>query len=302
MAHFLVFWNNGPQIKPPHDRNILQHIADHLKPESSQAFNEDLTDTDSLLIDPMEEMFEAYYSTLIAKLYDENMNRQLQHKIVYSAMHGVGAQFIDEAFKAASLPPVVHVPEQKDPNPEFPTVAFPNPEEGKASLHLSFKTAEEHGAIYILANDPDADRLAVAQKSSDGKWKIFNGNEIGAMLAWWQMQTHFKQYGDTYLRHNLYFLASTVSSKMLRSIATSEGLSFEETLTGFKWMANRAYDLEQDLGKKVLLAYEEAIGFMCESQVLDKDGGEWGCDETRFYFEWGLLVRVGVSGGHPKMP
>ena len=134
------------------------------------------------------------------------------------------------------------------------------------------------------------------------KWKIFNGNEIGAMLAWWQMQTHFKQYGDTYLRHNLYFLASTVSSKMLRSIATSEGLSFEETLTGFKWMANRAYDLEQDLGKKVLLAYEEAIGFMCESQVLDKDGGEWGCDETRFYFEWGLLVRVGGEWASPIMP
>lgn len=269
---FSVFWNNGPQIKPPHDQNILQHIADFLKPESCQAFEEDLSDVDALLIDPLEEMSDTYFATMKAKLYDANLNQKLRHKIVYSAMHGVGAAFIDQAFGVASLPAVLHVLEQREPNPDFPTVAFPNPEEGKSSLSLSFATADDQDAIYILANDPDADRLAVAQKLDDGSWKIFNGNEIGALLGWWQIQTHFKEHGEKYSRCNLYFLASTVSSKILRSMASSEGLSFEETLTGFKWLANRAYNLEQDPNKKVLLAYEEAIGFMCGSQVLDKDG------------------------------
>ena len=269
---FSVFWNNGPQIKPPHDQKILQHISDFLKPESSQAFEDNLSDVDARLIDPLDEMSGSYFSTLKTKLYDVNLNQKLRNKIVYSAMHGVGAAFIDQAFQVASLPGVIHVLEQREPNPDFPTVAFPNPEEGKSSLCLSFATAEDQDAIYILANDPDADRLAVAQKLDDGSWKIFNGNEIGALLGWWQIQTHFKEQGEKYSRNNLYFLASTVSSKILRSMASSEGLSFEETLTGFKWLANRAYDLEQDPNKKVLLAYEEAIGFMCGSQVLDKDG------------------------------
>ena len=143
---------------------------------------------------------------------------------------------------------------------------------GKTALNLSIKTADEEDAIYILANDPDADRLAIAQKLSDGTWKIFNGNEIGSLLGWWQLKVH--EFGDSndFKRENLYYIASAVSSKMLGTIAKKEGLNFCQTLTGFKWMANKAYDLERNPEKKVLLAYEEAIGFMCGTQVLDKDG------------------------------
>ena len=151
---------------------------------------------------------------------------------------------------------------------------FPNPEEGKSALNLSMETAENNDSIYIMANDPDADRLAIAEYV-DSAWKIFNGNEIGTLLAWWQMQVHFKKFGDdkTQRRSNLIFIASTVSSKMLGAMAKKEGLTFVETLTGFKWMANQAWDLEsKGENKKVLLAYEEAIGFMCGTQVLDKDG------------------------------
>ena len=137
---------------------------------------------------------------------------------------------------------------------------------------MSIKTADEEDAIYILANDPDADRLAIAQKLSDGTWKIFNGNEIGSLLGWWQLKVHGFGDSNDFKRENLYFIASAVSSKMLGTIAKKEGLNFCQTLTGFKWMANKAYDLERNPEKKVLLAYEEAIGFMCGTQVLDKDG------------------------------
>lgn len=220
---YKVFWSNGPQIKPPHDKNILKNIGENLEPVDHQAaFNENLNEFQ--VEDPTEKMSNCYYETLQNLLYDrENLNANFAQKIVYSAMHGVGASFIDRAFSSANFPPVVHVEDQKEPNPDFPTVPFPNPEEGKSALNLSMKLADEIGAIYILANDPDADRLAIAEKV-DGVWKIFNGNEIGTLLAWWQLQVHLKRYGEQkYQRKNLYFIASTVSSKMLGSLAKKEG-------------------------------------------------------------------------------
>ena len=269
---YKVYWNNGPQIKPPHDKFILESINEHLKPADDHVYNEDLSEFNDNIIDPTEEIGSLYYSMLHELTYDQSLNSDFSQKIVYTAMHGVGASYIDHAFETVKFKPVIHVSEQKDPNPDFPTAPFPNPEEGKTALNLSFQTAEEHGAIYILANDPDADRLAIVQKLENGTWKIFNGNEIGCLLAWWQLHVHNSKYGDKYNKKNLYYIASTVSSKILGAIAKKEGLNFEETLTGFKWMANKAYDLEQNSENKILLAYEEAIGFMCGTQVLDKDG------------------------------
>jgi len=99
---------------------------------------------------------------------------------------------------------------------------------------------------------------------------VFTGNEVGSLLGWWMMQVRLRQRKDQN-RDDCYFIASTVSSKMLRAVAKAEKMHFEETLTGFKWMGNRARELEEE-GKVVLLAYEESIGYMCGTTVLDKDG------------------------------
>ncbi|KAH3843870.1 hypothetical protein DPMN_117403 [Dreissena polymorpha] len=131
------------------------------------------------------------------------------------------------------------------------------------------KTADENGSTVILANDPDADRLAVAEKAN-GEWIIFTGNEIGALLGWWSWFTFRQRCLDT-PASECYMFSSTVSSKILETIAKKEGFNFEETLTGFKWMGNRADTVLKE-GKTVLFAFEEAIGFMCGSTVLDKDG------------------------------
>lgn len=98
-------------------------------------------------------------------------------------MHGVGAHWAKIAFKRFGLHAFIGVAEQMAPDPEFPTVKFPNPEEGKGALALSIKTAEAHGADFIIANDPDADRMAMAERAADGSWKLFTGNETGAILA-----------------------------------------------------------------------------------------------------------------------
>ena len=191
-------------------------------------------------------------------------------------MHGVGYTFSVESFKSFGHSPFIPVQEQIVPDPEFPTVKFPNPEEGKSALNLAIKTANENGSSIILANDPDADRLAVAEKKPNGEWKILNGNEIGALLGWWMWhnfeQSHKEEIAkNPEFKKNAFMLYSTVSSQILNSIAEKEGFSCEDTLTGFKWMGNRAFDLIRE-NKKVLFCFEEAIGFLCGMSVLDKDG------------------------------
>ncbi len=139
-------------------------------------------------------------------------NRELKLRYTFTPMHGVGGEAVGKAFAAFGLPPFIPVVEQMTPDPEFPTVQFPNPEEGKSALvrpafshthilhtlplhtctqDLAMHTAEEHGSTVILATDPDADRLALAEKNpSTGQWKIFSGNETGALLSWWALRNH----------------------------------------------------------------------------------------------------------------
>ena len=149
-------------------------------------------------------------------------------------------------------------------------------EEGKTALNLAFQTADANGCQYILANDPDADRLAVCQKV-EGKWRIFSGNELGALIGWWMFKVKISfiwligiyfckldcQISNFWIlqitteknpgmqRKNLHFINTTVSSKMLSSIAKIEGLTYTETLTGFKWMANKAVEIQSNAEEQV---------------------------------------------------
>jgi phosphoglucomutase/phosphopentomutase len=184
-------------------------------------------------------------------------------------MHGVGYQFFAEAFKKFGFQGCIAVTEQIEPDPEFPTVKYPNPEEGKSALDLAMRTADANGSTVILANDPDADRLALAEKQPDGRWQVLTGNEIGSTVGWWLIKRYLEANAGG--ASDAYCLASTVSSRLLKAIAEKEGVNYVETLTGFKWMGNKACELMKN-GKTVLFAFEEAIGFMCGTNVLDKDG------------------------------
>ena len=224
-----------------------------------------------LLRNPLEEINNLYMSKLpLNQTKDEN--GQLKTSVVYTAMHGVGHPYVRQSWLTAGFPldKFVVVEEQKDPDPEFSTVDFPNPEEGASALDLSFQKANSVGATYILANDPDADRLGIAQKLTDGTWKILSGNEIGALLGWWLLRC-FKLKKPDFPLNKVHFLASTVSSKILNTIGKKDGINFTETLTGFKHMGNKSDELIKN-GEVVLFALEEAIGFMCGTNVLDKDG------------------------------
>ncbi|MFK4805054.1 phospho-sugar mutase [Microbacterium sp. ZW CA_36] len=181
-------------------------------------------------------------------------------RYVYTAMHGVGWETARAVFTRAGFSEPIGVAAQNDPDPDFPTVAFPNPEEPGA-LDLAIRTAADSGADLIIANDPDADRLAVAAPFRDG-WRRLTGNEIGALLGWRAAVKHTTTRGRP--APPAVLATSLVSSPALEAVARTFGLGYVETLTGFKWIS-RVPDL--------LFGFEEALGFLVDPVgVRDKDG------------------------------
>ncbi|KAH0507022.1 Phosphoglucomutase-2 [Microtus ochrogaster] len=148
-----------------------------------------------------------------------SVNKESKEKFVHTSVHGVGHEFVQLAFKAFELAPPEAVPQQKDPDPDFPTVKYPNPEEGRGVLTLSFALADKIKAKIILANDTDADRLAVSEEQDSGEWRVYSGNELGALLGWWLFRSWREKNPDRSTLKDTYMLSSTVSSKMVRAIA-----------------------------------------------------------------------------------
>ncbi len=174
-------------------------------------------------------------------------------KIVYTAMHGVGTETVQRVFNHAGFATLILVDEQCTPDPDFPTVAFPNPEEPGA-IDLALKKARDFGAELVIANDPDADRCAAAINDPKVGWRMLRGDELGVVLGEWIARS--KPTGT--------FGNSIVSSSALRKISSHYGIDFQEVLTGFKWLAKI-----EDLA----FGYEEAIGYAVDSETVnDKDG------------------------------
>ncbi|MFD7131384.1 phospho-sugar mutase [Streptomyces sp. NPDC059894] len=239
---YKVYLGDGSQIVPPADAEIaaeiaaVRSLADVPRPDSGW---ETLDDT----------VLDAYLARTDAVLSPGSPRTA---RTVYTAMHGVGKDVLLAAFARAGFPAPDLVAEQAEPDPDFPTVAFPNPEEPGA-MDLAFAKARETGPDLVVANDPDADRCAVAVRDGDA-WRMLRGDEVGVLLA-----AHLVDRGARGT-----FAESIVSSSLLGRIAEKAGLPYEETLTGFKWIA-RADGLRY--------GYEEALGYCVDPEgVRDKDG------------------------------
>ena len=267
---YKLYWENGAQIIEPHDAGIQKSIEANLELEDLSEYFDYVTKKIKYQADNFTKSTIDSYINEIEKTYFIN-TRDLNKScptITYTAMHGVGYPFVVKIMATLGFPPLNSVKEQIDPDPEFSTVPFPNPEEGKGALKLAIEQAERGESNFILANDPDADRLAIAEKQASGEWKIFTGDEIGAIMAYFLFQTH-KRNGEDVSKFCM--IASTVSSKLLKKMAEVEGFRFEETLTGHKWIANKAIQVDNE-GYHTIFSYEEAIGFCCGHLVRDKDG------------------------------
>lgn len=262
---YKVYWSNGCQIIPPHDSGIAESILENLKPVS---WDTSVIDDDNLLVEgSVDHVKEKYLKAVLfaTQPFDQSIQINPNLKFVYTPMHGVGLSAMRQCMEILGIASQMTVVEaQAQPDPDFPTVKFPNPEE-KGALDLAIETAEESSLRLILASDPDADRLAVAEKVGE-RWHIFTGNQLGVLIGSYLLD----RYPSSKPREKLAMLASTVSSRMLAALAQQEGFSFTETLTGFKWLGNVARDLDSR-GYDVVFAFEEALGYMIPQTVHDKD-------------------------------
>jgi phosphomannomutase len=212
-----------------------------------------------LWIDVSETVSRKFYDAILAQ---RPTRKTADLSIVYTAMHGVGGKWVVHALKEAGFTRVAPVPEQQEPDGTFPTVRFPNPEE-KGAMDLSTALAEKVKADIVLANDPDADRLAVMARDEKGVLRMLTGNEVGVLLGHF-MLTQVKT-------PNPLVVTTIVSSAQLKAIAAAKGARYEETLTGFKWIANKAMELKPQ-GINFVMGYEEALGYTVGDVVRDKDG------------------------------
>ncbi|WDG18921.1 phospho-sugar mutase [Microbacterium sp. Clip185] len=244
--------DDGSQIVPPADGEIAAEISRVAAEVSASEIPRSLGYRTA-----SEEVVEAYVSATAAVGPAPAGAEGLRW--VYTAMHGVGGEALGRIVAAAGYPEPVQVSAQAEPDGRFPTVAFPNPEEPGA-MDLAFQTARDAGAELIIANDPDADRLAVAvpDADADGGWRRLTGNQIGLLLGWRAARKASEAGASGTLA------CSLVSSPGLQTVAEHYGLGFTATLTGFKWIS-RAPGL--------IFGFEEALGYLVNPEtVRDKDG------------------------------
>ncbi len=253
---YKVYAEGAAQIVPPTDTAIAEAIE-----RVGPAKDVPLVDpTTSAHVHALGDEIEQRYLTDIAAARPRVEGPDV--RIVYTPLHGVGAELVGRALTDAGYHDVHQVETQRDPDPRFPTVAFPNPEEPGA-MDEAIRLAHQVGAGLILANDPDADRLAAAIVEN-GAVRVLSGNQIGVLLA------------DHLLRNravtNPLLVASIVSTPMLRSIGDAYGAHTEYTLTGFKWICAAARALEAERDLEFVYGFEEALGSSVGTVVRDKDG------------------------------
>jgi phosphomannomutase len=258
---FKVYWDNGAQIIPPHDSGIAAEIEKvSVQPLNILSLEE--AEEKGLLVWLEEAYYEEYRRT-------QNTNPLLQNdcapanlSLAYTAMHGVGAIMAETLLKDAGFEHVYSVEEQRHPDGTFPTVNFPNPEEAGA-MDMVMALAKKHNAALACANDPDADRFAVAVRCPDGEYQMLTGDQVGVL---------FGHYLLSLPRETSACVGTTiVSSSLLQQVAKAAGAEYFETLTGFKWLTNVGM-VKETASHPYLFAYEEALGYTIGSTVWDKDG------------------------------
>ncbi|MDQ3340290.1 MAG: phospho-sugar mutase [Myxococcota bacterium] len=258
---YKVYWGNGAQIIPPHDIGIAAAILKIGRSDQLPMPSLDELRGSGAVIDLDESLHDAYLDKVVGLRASADVDGRAL-VIAYTPLHGVGALSVEGALKRAGFPQCHTEPSQREPDAEFPTVAFPNPEE-KGAMDRVLALAAAKKADLVLANDPDADRLCCAVPEGAG-YKVLSGDQIGVLLADYLLEVTAKDKR---------MVATTiVSSQLLGFLAKQAGADYRETLTGFKWIGNAAMEYEREHHGRFVMGYEEALGYSVGPLVRDKDG------------------------------
>ncbi|MCG9730154.1 phospho-sugar mutase [Shewanella sp. Isolate13] len=258
---YKVYWGNGAQIIPPHDSGIAACI-DKAATEAVPLLDIGQAIAMGKLVMLEDDFYDAYRQGVKQAEVLQNHTQPDSVTLAYTAMHGVGNQMALNVLKDAGFTQVYSVAEQALPDGDFPTVNFPNPEE-KGAMDMVVAEAKKHNAMLACANDPDADRFAVAVRTASGDYQMLTGDQVGVLFGHYLL-TH----GSDAQRLTC---TTIVSSSLLSKVADSLNATCRTTLTGFKWLTNVGMSEETD-DNRFLFAYEEALGYTVGSMVWDKDG------------------------------
>lgn len=259
---YKAYWDDGSQLVPPHDKNVIREVD---KIASVDDVKWSGGENNITIIG--REMDEAYLEMVKAlSVYPEVIARQKDLKIVYTPIHGTGITLIPAALKMFGFENVHIVKEQSEPDGNFPTVVYPNPEESEA-MNLGLHLAEQLDADILAGTDPDTDRIAIGVKDSNGKWVLMNGNQT-AVLAFNYLMEARNTKGIA--KPNDMVITTIVTTPMIDRIAEKNGVACYRVLTGFKWIAEM---IRQKEGKEnYVIGGEESFGLMIGDRIRDKDG------------------------------
>ncbi|PKL25608.1 MAG: phospho-sugar mutase [Spirochaetae bacterium HGW-Spirochaetae-3] len=262
---YKAYWNDGSQVTEPHDAGIIDRV-NAVRLIKSMPKDEAIAKGLLVMID--KDIDDAYVAMVKSKLFRPDLIKAMAKdvKVVYTPLHGTGAMPFERVMGELGLT-VVTVPEQREPDGDFPTVSYPNPEEA-AALKMALELGAEVKADVVMATDPDADRLGIAVPDGSGAYTLISGNQLGALHADYILLS-LKELGRMPKRPGL--IKSVVTTELQSRIAKAYGAECFDCLTGFKWIADTMRGFERD-GVDFVYATEESYGYLVEDEVRDKDG------------------------------
>lgn len=252
---YKVYWTDGAQVIPPHDKNIIEEVL-KVKPEEVK------TGDASRVTLIGKDIEDKYMNDLMGYLVNPDIIKKHHDiKIVYTPIHGSGYKMVPMALRKAGFTNLTTLEGAQPPNGNFPTVESPNPENPEA-LQIAVNKAKEIGAELVMGTDPDCDRMGCALLTKDGSYMYLTGNQIGSIISYYLI-TNKKNVKDPYI------VKTIVTTELARAIADANNIKLYDVLTGFKWIANI---IETTKEGTYLFGFEESFGYCINSNVRDKDG------------------------------
>ena len=298
---YKVYWSDGAQLPPQHAAAIARNM------ERLDIFNDiQRMDFDDAVRQGLVEFMgaetdEAFLSNVLRQPIDPDVVRRVadRFKIVYTPFHGAGWHLVPEALHRLGMTQVIPVKEQMVLDGTFPTVKSPNPENPEG-FYLAVDLAKEVGSDLILGTDPDSDRVGVMVRGADGEYHTITGNQMGVLLLDYII-TARRRKGT--LPENAAAISTIVTSKMVRRICDVNDIHFDDTFTGFKFMAEKLAEYQRDGSYQYVLAFEESYGYMMGDYVRDKDAVT-ACvmitEMAAYYFEQGMTLAQALDALYEK--
>ena len=266
---YKVYWEDGAQLPPKHADEVAKKMKELDVFNCVKRADYDEAVAQGLITLMGAETDEKFLANVMAQVNDKAVVEQVADTftMVYTPFHGTGYKLIPEALRRLGMKHVICVPEQMVIDGNFPTVASPNPENPEG-FYLAVDLAKANGADFILGSDPDADRVGIMVKTSDGEFRVISGNQTGVLLLDYLIGAK-RRTGK--MPENPVALKTIVTTEMARKVAEDNGLKCYDTFTGFKFLAEKKDKLEASGEGKVIFSYEESYGYMLGDYVRDKD-------------------------------